>query len=573
MMKKFFFSSPLTAAVLTALTFAACSQSDTIADGNSVNNANNAPQAVEFGTYMGQNTRSATDQLYEKGTIANKDGENIVNLTKAQFGVFAYFTGATDYDPASTTRYPNFMYNEHLQWDEGINSGSWVYSPVKYWPNGIDTDNANTPSKNAIQKEEGKLSFYAFAPYMEEGTTPTTDTKPTGVTANKVKTPKTITIGSDVKENGVVAISSNNSTSNVWVKYVMPSANAADAVDLLWGLAGKTSYDETDGTDPTLTVGTTYNINLTKQKVSEKVKFLFKHALAKVGGSTANNDETTTGDPKQCGLKVIVDVDKEEGDGQNTYFSSSFDNTKTLVTLKSVKVQDALSAKNDNGVPFNGNTETKSNLNTFGWFNIETGQWCNENGTYGQLDNNTGATYSIRADNEDDNVNNTTYTLNEKIKEVGAQKFEGADPKKKKLADGNAAWSTGNPVGVTTEATPVFANENVPALMVIPGGEATLYITVDYFVRTADPKLDAGYSEVEQTITNAVSLSNLDPNKYYTIIMHLGLTSVKFEAVVTDWTLTSDATFHENGTVTEGSNKNEKKVWLPSNVVNATPNP
>ena len=164
--------------------------------------------------------------------------------------------------------------------------------------------------------------------------------------------------------------------------------------------------------------------------------------------------------------------------------------------------------------------------------------------------------------------------MNEKIKEVSKyEKHQTAQTEGAKyLVDGDNAWDTSvMPSGVTLQPTPLFTNENVPGLLLIPSEDAVLYITVDYIVRTADPNLAAGFTEVEQVITNKVTLSaaNIDPNKYYTIIMHLGLTSVKFEAKVTDWTTTADATFDESGTVTEGSVENTDVVWLPSNVVDA----
>jgi hypothetical protein len=132
-------------------------------------------------------------------------------------------------------------------------------------------------------------------------------------------------------------------------------------------------------------------------------------------------------------------------------------------------------------------------------------------------------------------------------------------------------WSTANPTGVTTTPQPVFARENVPGILMIPGGSTpqSLYVTLEYYVRTADTNLALGYSEVLQKITNKVDLSGLNPNKYYTIIMHIGLTSVKFEAVVADWATTSDGTYNENGTYTPGgsSTPTKEEVWLPSNVV------
>lgn len=103
----------------------------------------------------------------------------------------------------------------------------------------------------------------------------------------------------------------------------------------------------------------------------------------------------------------------------------------------------------------------------------------------------------------------------------------------------------------------------------IPGSNSTFYVYIDYFVRTADANLDGGYSEVEQKITNRVKIngSNLEPNKFYKIILHLGLTSVKFEAVVADWQTNASGTYAADGTYSPSGTANEEKIWLPSNVV------
>lgn len=83
-------------------------------------------------------------------------------------------------------------------------------------------------------------------------------------------------------------------------------------------------------------------------------------------------------------------------------------------------------------------------------------------------------------------------------------------------------------------------------------------ISVEYLVRTYDENLPveavggATCSKVTQTITNNVTM-NLASHKNYTLVLHLGLTSVKFSADVSGWQ--DDAT---------------EQVWLPSNVVSTT---
>ena len=67
-------------------------------------------------------------------------------------GVFAYFTHGNFNEDAAT---PNFMYNQLVgkQTD-----GTWSYSPVKFWPDNSTTD---------------KISFFAYAPYINETTVAT----------------------------------------------------------------------------------------------------------------------------------------------------------------------------------------------------------------------------------------------------------------------------------------------------------------------------------------------------------------------------------------------------------------
>lgn len=68
----------------------------------------------------------------------------VANLTS--MGVFAYFTHGVFNEINST---PNFMYNQVVE----KKSGTWQYTPMKYWPNN-DSD---------------KISFFAYAPQNATG--------------------------------------------------------------------------------------------------------------------------------------------------------------------------------------------------------------------------------------------------------------------------------------------------------------------------------------------------------------------------------------------------------------------
>ena len=518
--------------------------------------------------------RTATTRAGAVGAMTN---ESLKNAT-AGFGVFGYYSGTetmatwsswdgTNATPAASTKAPNFMYNQEVTWSTSSPAEKWNYSPVKYWPNGIDLANSTTPSNTATEANPQYLSFFAYAPYVYQGTTAysTTDTYvggdlPSGV-ENAVYTGNVANpTAPEAVQNGIVAISKNTENKDMYVKYVLNQATETAAVDLLWGLRGEKTYNEADNTDNTVTtLGTLYNTDLTKQKVGEEVKFLFKHALSRVGGSTKST--TAGGGAQVCGVWVVVDVDKNSDNAgigqsaQTTYFSSDFDKTTTLVTIEEVKIRDNYTYHYEN----NTSTTETSNFLTDGWFDIMNGKWYGTASVVAHTTGSHGATYSVTANNA---PGSGEYNLNAKIKEGTPDNSTGA------------AWTTSNSGGAEgvecTTKKELFADEDVPGLLLIPGGgNNTLYITVKYHVRTADSNLSTGFSDVEQTITNKVTLdgSMLEPNKYYNLVMHLGLTSVKFEAVVADWASTTDGTYDENGGETPSGEPNYTSIWLPSNVV------
>lgn len=549
-MKKILFFAAATVALLTG-----CSQNDDLTAPTVAQNAQQQ-EAVQFGTYLG---KTAQTRAYTQGPIDNSDGDQ--GLKSAQFGVFTYLT-KDDYVTGTTPTAlaPNFMYNQQITWDA---TKEWVYSPVKYWPNGNDAANgADNPSNTAIQDGTyaKKLSFFAYAPFT---TTPTIDYNNASDGARPAQITENAKVKKNNESNGIVAMSTNDFTGNVWVKFLLPKAQTDKAVDLLWGLRGSAAYTETDKVNNTGTVGTDYNINLTKQTTAEKVSFLFKHALSKIDGSTTtakNLDEASS----KCGIKIKLDVDGNNGDNQEEYFGSGngFDNAKTLVTVKKVTIQDGATAYSDSWT--NLTTETTSNILKWGWFNIETGSWdADARGTGGTIN------ITVQNDKGEDvtakPANTNTYTLNPVIREIGV----GGSGEKANPSGTPSAWDSNNPTGVTVDALPLFANEDAAGLIFIPGADQTIYVTIEYVVRTADANLSTGFTEVTQKITNKVTLpgAKLGANKKFDLIMHLGLTSVKFEAIVSDWQTKSDSTIGEDGHETGGSSNNEEKIWLPSNVV------
>mgnify|MGYP007101848447 CR=1 FL=1 len=317
---------------------------------------------------------------------------------------------------------------------------------------------------------------------------------------------------------GITALPANNAT-DLKISYKMPDeAAAANVVDLLWGMRGNTSgYGLASGSESAEQKENKYNVNLTKQNTTEKVSFNFKHALAKIGGydNTAN----------RSGLKVIYDIDG------NSTGSTGFGTTdaNTLVTINSITISNGVDASNN------------SLLAATGKFDISTGTWS-EQALSGTANPAISATIS-------------GTQLNTVIAEPAEAPTHPSE------------WSL---EGVTTSAKDVYASgADVAPFLFIPGFEQTIKVSVTYTVRTFDEGLAVPTGEtvkctkVTQTITNNVTLpATTEPNKYYTLVMHLGLTSVKFTAEVVDWETTTSGS---------GVAPIEEQMYLPSNVVVPAP--
>lgn len=465
-----------------------------------------------YGTYMGS---AATRAGYEgiitttelKNTATGKAGES-------GFAVFGFYTGTSqmtfDVNKAITSNVkPNFMYNQQVTWD---GSSKWTYTPVKFWPNGIDAANAaSSPSNTATEAAPQYLSFYAYAPYV-------------AVTQN----------GSDQTQNatatgnyGIINITGNNAQNDPKITYKFKDGSttwdltAANNVDLLWGMAGshtgKSTYDETDNTDQERDT-TEYNVNLTKQSTAETVDFYFKHALAKFGGRDNNKSY----------FKVVADIDGNSANPETAGLPTK-DGT-TLITLTEVTITSGTEANNILGG---------------GIFDIATGKWANTSPSPTYIDANTTLKTSV-------------YNA-ETITDLNTAVWE---PKSTTPSYTSSAW---NPTGVTTDLQDVYSANSEPFYLIPGVANQTLQIKVSYIVRTYDANLNASasgeangtWTKVPQTITNNVTLADLEPNKVYTLVMHLGLTSVKFSAEVANWQNKSD----------DQSADNIKVVWLPSNVV------
>ena len=485
-MKKIYF---LIASAIVVAGFTACTQNDFIeGTPEGLSTAVN-DNSIQFGTYLGKT--GSTRTLTNGGSTGAINTEGLKSGSHSEgFGVFGYSSTTTFTDGTAVSVAPNFMYNQQVTWSSDV----WTYSPLKYWPNGIDGNNAaGSPSNTATQDESiTKLNFYAYAPYI-----------------------------ADVDETGITLIPDNTAT-NLKFGYKLPTTQTeTNSVDLLWGLRNNTSgYGLADGTESDGQKANAYNVNLTKQNTTEKVSFLFKHALAKIGGYNAT---TSKG-----GLKVVADFGGN-GAGMSGYGNKD---ANTLITINSVVIKDVI--------------DGTSTMYVSGDFDISTGTWSS------QVRSTATTAQTL--------VNLTATDINEGV----AEHFEGIYPSATETNNVVSSWKrdeSNNLEGVTTTAKNVYKT-NADGFFLIPGIEGQqLEVTVKYNVRTYDNKLSGNMTNIQQTIKNNVTLPALEVNKYYTLVMHLGLTSVKFTAEVSDW---------EDAETGGGSTSGSEVIWLPSNVVDAT---
>lgn len=478
-MKKLLF---ITASALALL--ASCS-SETDSTSTICPNPQTASDAIAFGTYLskGTNTRAGAT-----GSINTTDA-----LKKsAGFGVFAYYTQDKDYDATGESQTPNWMYNQKVAWDNTKND--WMYSPLKYWPN----DNGTADNKGATGTTTSKVSFFAYAPF--------TGNETTGALAAG-------------ETSGITAFSANNAPGHPTVTYKL----AADGkqVDLLWGTAAEgKSYETVTGSN--VTVGNVTgalaptNINIQKLKTDGKVAFLFKHALAKFGGS----NETTKTKPdgktedvnKTNGLQVKLDIDN---DGAIT---GGDKDAATKVTIKTIEIKNS-SATTPEDLNGDGAADDNDKIVSGGTFDLATGKWKALT-EYIDIDHTITSPGSTKGKGSE--TERSSATIADAL----------AEPDK--VATGTAGWDA-LPAGVTTTAQNVYQTEANP-LVFIPGTKPSFKITVEYVVRTKDAHLAKGYTEAVQKITHNVAFKDaVQLNKKYNLLIHLGLTSVKFEATVSNW--------------------------------------
>ncbi len=574
-MKKILFN--IGCAFAATLLLGACSDTESVVDNPIVSNGETPENAIAFSTYMGkseQETRAGATGAIDTDTLkgysnyyTGDESSWTWNETAAKnfgFGVFAYYTGTATYDAFNynnaTQQVANFMYNQQVWWNKNLDNTyitKWTYSPVKYWPNEI-SGTANTPDDDQDDDKSdnpatgsgtygGNVSFFAYAPYVDAAISAKTD----GIVAINGAT----TLAGDGSTTG------NAKVGDPTITYIVASSGK-NIVDLLWGTKGNNGFGvtgnpNTGSAEGTATAGTANNksnsyianllsgyktnTDLTKQTTTGTIGFVFKHALAKVGGSgkTTTTGSTTT----TSGLMVMLDIDDMKGAE-----TGGTKDDATRVTINSITISAKAFFDKDNDATLESDEYMTTQK---GIFNLATGQWevaSTDISSTGAVTN-----YIINTNGTGDNV---AGELETSLKEPSTW-YNGKD-------EGDNAWSK-NPEGVLVTPKPVYANEANP-LVFIPGSYPELTVTVDYLVRTKDGNLKTGYSAVEQIITKKLTFTKpVELNKQYSLLMRLGLTSVKFDATVSEWDNAGTASTTD-GDPTTLTVDDVESIYLPINV-------
>ena len=302
-MKKYFYLAAVSAMMLTA-----CSSENDVVQPTPAQPTNPVAvqqQAVAFDTYL-SGTTASTRAGDPEGVMTT---EKLKTANKG-FGVMAFYSND---NPYATSLTPNFMYNEHISWANG-----WTYSPLKYWPNETDND-SQTPPADAALDHIDKLSFFAYAPYVTTGASPlgTKSDVYMVATYSAPATPATYydKAWSGSETSGIRSISAENRAGDPLVEWRYTN-NPDKNVDLLWGVApAGFSYTNVSGGTTSVPVGKPL-LNLVKPDKDQKVKFLFQHALSRIG------------------LSVVSAIDQiAAGDDAGV-----FNNAQTRVLIKNVQV-------------------------------------------------------------------------------------------------------------------------------------------------------------------------------------------------------------------------------------------
>lgn len=289
---------------------------------------------------------------------------------------------------------------------------------------------------------------------------------------------------------GIVGLSRSIDSGDPYVRYFATYV-PKEATDLCWAV-------------PT--------IDKTKPNVSERVNFNFKHALS--------------------ALNVQIDADVDDGRPDvDTY---------TRIYVRSITFR---------GFAEKGQLNLNNNQDNPRWNNLDCDCDLSSDAITlydGRRDGREGASASLNEQRTGLNpqiVQSGAYTVDT---EANPHTFTSTTPGVRSTAVNlfNVSNWYANPASPTTEE---IAAALAAPIYVIPTNEE-MYVTIVYDVETYDPKLTSQYlsdgrthgSSIENSISATIKNGSgatiqMEAGKKYDIRLHLGITSVKVNASVTEW--------------------------------------
>ncbi len=330
-----------------------------------------------------------------------------------------------------------------------------------------------------------------------------------------------VTATGEAANTGIIGLSRNIAAGDPMVMY-SASLTPGAGVDLCWGVAAADFTSSVDGDNNHVDKGSPF-INVIKPKTGDRLQFEFNHALA------------------QLNVQVDADIDVE------SHATSSLA-AGTHIYVRSVTFT---------GFTLRGSLNLNANTtNGPAWFDL-SGSDRLKRDPITIFDGRTDGLEAIAAD----------------VNEVPSGLYP-------------AIVQDGTTVGVTNTPVNLFnSTEKEAPILVIPTSGVPVKVTIVYDVETADPSLPGYLSDgvtrgisVENTITKTVQLSGanmaLEAGKKYVLGLHLGLTSVKFDATVADWDNTSytntDLPINTTGIESVTLSATEATVWRSSSVTKPT---
>jgi hypothetical protein len=459
---------------MSAMLMAACSSEELSVQDSPSEASGNA--VVKFDAY-------ALRGLTRAGAVGDVTNDNV---GEKGFGVFAYYTDGAKYSKTAT---PDFMYNQKV-----VKTGdAWTYEPAKYWPNEF----------GETAKSEGTdyVTFFAYAPW--------TKFEPT--------TGRPVTTNARDERYNIIGIKDNSTAGDPIVQYVVDT-DPATSVDLLWGVAKESpaSYYTPIAGNTTVTAGLPF-LNMVKPSSATdgKLSFNLRHALAKV--------------------KVTIDFIADAATPTGTSATINSDETRIYVREASISgfaLEGALNLNNvEANKPLWKDIDGEKSLIFADYVEFFDGRRDGYEGTTNGFNNG-----EINAMLNPEIIEN--YAATKTVDEVIV------------FGDDKTSGVTATPQFLfASDKTLDASAENSGFFYVIPrNGGQPVDLRLLYDVETIDARV-AGL--LADRVTHGKSIANnitkeaifgagidFEPGKQYVIKIHLGMTSVKVDAEVTEWTTT-----------------------------------